>query len=218
MTDNGRGFHRRGSRSFVTFLAEPLLTSLAATTPVDLLGAAGVASGCLWGLFRSRRTILLVQSAGAVSFALHYMLLGSAAGAAACFVGMVQSLAALRLSGRPLAAAFGLTGLAAAAAACLTWNGIPSLCAALGTSFACAGRLQRNPQRMRLLFFACSSAWVGHNALTGSVFGLTSDALTLTGLGLGLWRHRARRRAVPAVQPVAPPPAPANDRSVRRAA
>jgi hypothetical protein len=201
----------------VTFLSHPLLASLGAFSPVDLLGAVGVACGCAWGLFRTRRTILMLQSAGAVSFALHYVLLGSPAGAAACFVGMAQSLAALRLSGRPLAAAFGATGLAAAVAACLTWNGVPSLCAALGTSFACAGRLQRDPQRMRLLFLACSSAWVGHNALMGSAFGLTSDALTLAGLGIGLWRHRGPRRAAPAVRPVAPPE-PANDRGVRHAA
>jgi hypothetical protein len=201
----------------VTFLSYPLSAALGALTPAEMLGAVGVACGCLWGLFRSRRTILLIQCAGALSFALHYVLLGSATGAAACIVGVLQSLAALRLEGRPLAAAFGLTGIAAAVSVWLTWSGVPSLCAALGTGFACAGRLQREPQRMRLLFLACSSVWVGHNALMGSAFGLTSDALTLTGLGIGLWRHRAARRAAPTAPP-ALPPVPANDRSLRRAA
>jgi hypothetical protein len=199
----------------VTFLSYPLSAPLGALTPVEFLGAAGVACGCLWGLFRSRRTLLSIQCAGALSFALHYMLLGSATGAAACIVGVLQSLAALRLSGRPLAAAFGLTGIFAAISVCLTWSGVPSLCAAIGTCFACAGRLQREPQRMRLLFLACSSFWVGHNALMGSVFGLASDALTLTGLGIGLWRHRG---AGGAAKPPALPPVPANDRGLRRAA
>jgi Bacterial inner membrane protein len=201
----------------VTFIAEPLAAWLGALPAAQLLGAVGIGCGCIWSLFRSRRTILLIQSVGALSFALHFALLGSAAGAAACVVGMLQSLAALRFAGRPLAAAFGLTGAAAAAAVWFTWSGAPSLCAAIGTGFASAGRLQRDAQRMRLLFLACSCFWVGHNALVGSALALTSDALTLTGLGLGLWRHRAPRGVTPPLPPAALP-VPANDRTVRRAA
>jgi len=71
-----------------------------------------------------------------------------------------------------------------------------------------AGRLQLREQRMRLAFFGCSLAWLGHNLLMRSTFGLASDVLTLSGIAVGLWRYRRGEETASAG---ASPPRSAND-------
>ena len=183
----------------------------AAVDPVNLLGALGVACGALWALLTGRAAILACQATGAVAFASHYYLLGSTTGAALCLVAVVQSVASASLGRRPglLGAIFAVSALAVLVAAWQSWAGAASAFAATGSACATLGRLQRREQRMRLAFLGCSLAWVGHNLLMRSGFGLVCDALTLAGIGLGLWRHR--RRPVAAALPSAPPE-PANDR------
>jgi hypothetical protein len=75
-----------------------------------------------------------------------------------------------------------------------------------------AGRLQLREQRMRLAFFGCSLAWLGHNLLMRSTFGLASDVLTLSGIAVGLWRYRRGT----ATETEAWPPTSANDNARHR--
>jgi hypothetical protein len=189
-------------------LVAPLLGAL--VRPESLFGAAGVALGCSWALFSRRSAILLCQSGGALAFAIYLMMIGSATGSLLCLVSLVQSLAAALLDQRfrTLAVVYVLTSLGVVATTWLTWSGIASGFAALGFAFATAGRLQRDPQAMRAVFFGSSVAWLGHNLLMASAFGLVSDALTLSSLALGLWRHRN----APAVGELHRLPEPANDR------
>jgi hypothetical protein len=178
--------------------------------PENLFGAAGVALGCSWALFSRRSVILAFQAGGALAFAVYMMMIGSPTGSLLCLVSLVQSLAAALLDqrSRPLGLVYLLTSLVVVAATWLTWSGVASGFAALGGAFATAGRLQREPQAMRLVFLGCSAAWLGHNLLMLSPFGLVSDALTLSGLALGLWRHRG----APAIDAVRGVPEPENDR------
>jgi hypothetical protein len=57
---------------------------------------------------------------------------------------------------------------------------------------AALGRWQREAQRMRLVFLCSSANWVVHNTLVGTPFGLTSDALSLSTILIGLYRNRRR--------------------------
>jgi len=158
-----------------------------------LLGIAGVLVGGLWALFDDRRKILALQALGAGCFAAHFALIGAGTATVTCAVAGAQSLCAARLSGRALAVAYGSSVVLCAGAAVKTWQGLPSFLAAAGASLATVGRLQSDPQRMRWFFLACSLAWVGHNLLTGSVFGLVSDALSLAMLAVGLLRYGTAR-------------------------
>jgi hypothetical protein len=163
-------------------------------TPANLCGAVGVTLGCAWPFLGSRYAILLCQSVGAAAFGLHFLLLGSGTGAVMCAVSLVQALAATwRVRRAVLVAIFALTGAVAALSTWATWHGLPSVFAAVGLLFATFGRLLRDGQHMRCAFVGCSAAWVGHNLLMGSMFGLTCDALTLTSLAVGLRKHRRRR-------------------------
>ena len=192
----------------------PLLGTLA--RPESLFGAAGVALGCSWAMFSRRSAILACQSGGALAFAVYLMMIGSETGSLLCLVSLVQSLAAALLDQRvrTLGVVYVVTSLVVVAATWLTWSGLASGFAALGFAFATAGRLQRDPQAMRAVFFGSSTAWLGHNLLMLSAFGLVSDTLTLSSLALGLWRHRASR-PVGALHRL---PEPANDRVALRQA
>ena len=177
-------------------------------TPLNLLGAAGVAIGCTWPLFKTRTTILTVQAAGSLCFALHYVLLGSLTGAAMCTVSITQGMASARLHSRLLLTlVYAVTASFVLVATWSTWHGWPSLFAALGSTCGMAGRLQRDPLRMRLAFLCGTFAWMGHNVLMQSAFGLTADLLSLSASCIGLWRC-FQSAAVPggnaAARPISP--------------
>lgn len=166
-----------------------------AVASFEPFGALGLLCGLAAGLMPRRGLILAVSAACSAFFCAHYLRLGSPTGTAMCLISVAQSLAAARLrpgAARPgwLLAFFGATSLLAAWLTVATWTGWPSACAGAGAFLAMAARLHTNAQALRLLLLACTFCWAGHNALVGSVFGLTCDALTVVSLTLGLWRYR----------------------------
>jgi Bacterial inner membrane protein len=170
-----------------------LLGSVPAMDPAALAGALAVAVGCTWPLYRNRTLILSLQLAGSLLFAVHFLLLGASTAAAMCGAGIIQGASAIlarrrfvRLSFFGASIAFGLATTIA------TWSGIPSLCAQTGQLLSATGRLQRSPQTIRWCFLASEMFWTSHNLMVGSHWGLTSDTLAFTVLGIGLWRGRAR--------------------------
>ena len=189
--------------SVLAFLQPIFAVVEPAATPVNVMGAAGVSLGASWALLRHRPTVFLCQALGSACFGIHYVLLGSATGAVMCAISMLQSLMARGgPSGgwrtRVQMASLGVILIATY----VTWLGLPSLAAALGSSFATIGRLQRDLQRMRLFFLACSLLWAVHNLLVGSRFGNASDIMTISGIAIGLYVHRWRATAPsPAIAP-----------------
>ena len=163
----------------------------ASMSPTDIMGAAGVALGSTWALFRQRRTILTCQALGSIAFCIHYILLGSGTAAISCTMTVVQSIAGCSGRRPPWLGPLYVGSYAVVlGGAVLTWHGLPSVFVCTAAFFAALGRWQTNPQRMRLVFLFCSANWVMHNSLVGSVFGLTSDTIALTTITYGLWRNR----------------------------
>ncbi len=171
--------------------------------PANLVGIVALATTCTWPLLGQRKLILKVQVAGALLFALHYLLLGAPSAAAMCALGAVQGVALVLLPrrGQRIAVVAATTVIAMAATATM-WIGIASLFSQVGQVAGAVGRLQMNTQRLRLCFLLSVVFWATHNLLVGSVFGLFADGLSATGLLLGLWRNR-----VPARTAVGPLPA-----------
>lgn len=179
-------------------------------TPVNCAGIAGICLGASWALFSRRSSVLACQATGAFAFALHFFLLGSPAGAVMCAAGGAQSVAArLRLSRTALLSFYGVTLALSAAIALAAGRGAATPCALLGLACATIGRVQRDIQRMRLIFLAGTAAWTAHNILIGSRLGNVSDALTALGLLVGLWLHGGRQKTRRGEQRCClPPPAP----------
>lgn len=172
----------------------------AAGSHFDIFGSLGLCLGFAAGTMPRRNLILLTAAAGSACFAMHFLRLGAYTGAAMCTLSLLQSLvSAFCLGSRKrsgfVAPVFALSSLAAASLTLASWNGWPSGCAAIGLFFSTCGRLQNDPQRMRLLFVGSSSFWAGHNCLIGSPFALTCDLLTISGLIIALWRAGSTRPA-----------------------
>jgi hypothetical protein len=181
----------------MTLSATLLLHPFAVLAPATCAGALAVLVNCSWPLQRDRRVILVLQSAGALLFGLHYLLLGAPTAAAMNAAGMIQGVSAVLLANRRLrAGVFAATIVAGLATTIATFAGITSVLAQSGALLSAAGRLQRAPQAIRWCFLASEAFWVSHNLLVGSAWGLTSDTLAVTTLLIGLWRGRDRAPAV----------------------
>lgn len=181
----------------------PPLSSL--LTPANIVGAIALSASFTWPLLRRRNAILGVQICGSLLFALHYYLLGSPTAAAMCGFGIVQSLAVIVLARRwQRIGAVGLTVAVSVGVTALTWMGLPSLFSQLGQMGGAVARLQPDVRRLKLFFLVSALFWTAHNITVGSVFGLMSDTMALSGLTIGLWRMRkaapanARRALEPA--------------------
>jgi hypothetical protein len=167
----------------------PALSGLA--EPANLAGLLALGSSLTWPLLRNRRVILGVQVVGSLLFAVHYLLLGAPTAAAMCATGALQGLAlVLLVDRRKRIGVVGVTLAASAMVTALTWMGVPSLLSLAGQVMSGLGRLQVNTQRLRQCFLISVLFWTSHNLMVGSVFGLASDALSITSLILGLWRNR----------------------------
>ncbi|CAH2600289.1 YgjV family protein [Rhodovastum atsumiense] len=187
------------------FLSDILPAILAGITPAAVAGALGVTANCLWPLLRTRKRILAVQVLSSCLFALHYGLLGAPTAAAMCATGATQGLA-VSLLRKPL-----LRNLAVAATivfslvvTALTWSGLPSVLALGGLLMAACGRLQRDPQHLRLAFLGSEAFWTNHNLVVGSVWGLTADTMAVSMILIGLWRGMRERRRTALPAPVIP--------------
>ena len=191
-----------GGPALMTDPFAAVLAAGAALSPAAVAGALGVAANGVWPLLRSRRQILAVQVLASILFGLHYTLLGARTGAAMCVAAASQALAASTLSrGWRRNAVFGVTVAAGLAVSVATWSGLTSALALTALAWATIGRLQRRPQAIRLSFLGSEAFWVSHNVLVGSSWGLTSDAMVVTTLLVGLWRGRERLATGEALPP-----------------
>ncbi len=189
----------------MTELLDAILAARMTLSPAAVAGALGVAANCVWPLLESRRQILAVQVLSAAMFGLHYLFLGAPTAAAMCASGGVQALAAATLRRNwARGAAFGATIAAGVAIAAATWSGVASALALSGQSMSAFGRLQSREQAIRLAFLGSEVFWTAHNTLVGSAWGLTSDAMSVTMLLVGLWRGGWGKQARPGALPLDP--------------
>lgn len=185
----------------MTFSASLLLHPFAGLAPATVAGALAVAVNCAWPLQKNLRVILALQTASALLFGLHYMLLGAPTAAAMNAAGVIQAVGAATIANRRLRlSVFGATIVAALATTVATFAGVTSVLAQSGALLSALGRLQRGTQAIRWCFLASEVFWVSHNLLVGSRWGLTSDALAVTTLTVGLWRGGARVQVAQALR------------------
>lgn len=193
----------------MAFPIHPLLflhDLLPALSLVTASGLAGLAFGTLSTLLRDRRAILTAQAAASSLFAIHFLCLGAYTGTLMCALGLVQMAAsAPRRRSWRLNALFAATVPAALAVAAATWQGPMSGLSAAGFLLATFGRWQTDVARMRLFFITATLVGAGHNTLAGSLFGLGSDAMGLSGHAWSLWRARAARRGAVTASIATPP-------------
>lgn len=145
------------------------------------LGLAGAALNILWPLLRGRGGMLLGQSGVSICFGLHFLLTGASTACVMNVLALLQALIAIPLGERP---GFRIAYLGTlpfiAGGLWYSWDGLPSLFAALGFALISLGRYQLSPVRFRLLMLLAVLPWIGHNVSVGSIPGLISDACALS--------------------------------------
>jgi hypothetical protein len=158
----------------------------------EILGALAIASGLVWPVVRGRRLLLGIQAASSLLWASHYAAIGPEAytGAIMCALVVIQALTASYRPARWAGVVFWLTIPVMLAFVVATWAGPQSAGAAFGLFVSALGRWETNPIRMRLLFILCIAGWASHNLIVGSLFALTSDALTVLTNSIGIYRER----------------------------
>lgn len=179
-----------GISDLMSLSAADLLNHL---TLANVLGVIGFGLIAAWPLFRNRRPMLGGQAACAVSYSIHYALIGASTGAAMMLLSIVQIVVAWRDDRRWWE--WGIYASTLPAMAWFmwsTWSGVISVGAAAGLAFSSVGRWQRSPAALRWLFLASGLSWVVHDVMAGSLYGLCGDALGIATLILGAWRDAGR--------------------------
>lgn len=143
-----------------------------------LMGVLGVLFSVIWGLFRSRTTMLLVQLASTLFFVAHWGLQGAGTATIVTAISAAQMAAAIPLGSRP---SFRYVYLATvpviAVSMALTWNGVPSIFAAAGAAILSIARYQVDVKRFRFLMLWVTPFWFTHNFIVGSYPAMASDLL-----------------------------------------
>ncbi|MGD2132676.1 MAG: YgjV family protein [Maricaulaceae bacterium] len=133
----------------------------------NLVGLAGFIVLAIAPLTATRARFLALDVAGLVPVAIHYVLLGSPAGAAFCVLYIVMDLIGFFTAGGPRARTlYWLVYPAAAVILALGWSGWGDLLATAGTMLAAAARQQTHLPRLKLLVFASALGWGAFGALT----------------------------------------------------
>jgi len=172
-------------------------------------GAAGaglVAMLCLaaWPLFRTRSKMLTTYIGNNLGFGVHYALLGQWTAVAMNGLMVVQSVVAIWLVRWPRLRWVYFTLMPVLAATSLvTWQGLPSLLAAVATTLSTIGRMQSNDIVLRVLLLSSIPFWTAHDLVIGSLPGLIADVLSLgTGATMLLRSPAVRASMMSAIQQV----------------
>jgi len=171
-----------------------MLAILLANPAANLIGVVAVVLATTWPLYKTKQNILWAQGALHVAFALHFFLLGAYTASVMNGLGFSQAIAAVPLGKRPaFKIIYLLTLPLIAIGAYLTWQGMPSIFAALALALFSIGRYLSNTLMMRFLMLLGILSWTVHDILVMSVPALAADALSL---GTSLWMLRGEFRAL----------------------
>lgn len=150
--------------------------SLAPDVPALLTGVAAALCLTASPIFRTRRTILLVQLAAGLFFAAHYFCLGIVVAGAVNILGAVQTGAAL-FSGsgaRMNRLGHALIGLMAVVGLCF-WQGPISLLSVAAVTLIALARMQHDELQLRILLLTGGCFWIAHDLAAEAWIALAAD-------------------------------------------
>lgn len=166
----------------------------AVDNPLSLASALfGAVCLATWPLFRTRLAMLWVQLGIGIGFGLHYALLGATTAAMANVLGSVQIAVSILVGTSPRLRWTGYLFIPVMLFLPLvTWDGVTSLFAAIGTVVLAVGRMQSQEQKLRLLVLAGTLFWLVHDVLLFSPIAVV-DALSFAS-GLYCYLREELRR------------------------
>lgn len=165
---------------------------LLAHPTANLIGIVCVALGATWPLYKTRHAVLWAQAAVHVAFSAHFFFLGVHTASLMNALGLGQALAAIPLGKRPgFKIIYLFTLPLIATGAYMTWQGLPSVFAALGLALFSLARYQTNTMAMRTLMLLGIMGWSVHDIMVLSIPGMATDTLSFL---TSIWMIRFEKR------------------------
>jgi hypothetical protein len=162
----------------------------------QLVGIAGICLLFATFQFNNRRTILRIQIASGLVWAVHYLLLGALTGALMNGLLSGRNYFFEKYRGKRIILWISLAVLLSAGL--LSWKDWSSILPILGSSIGTIAMWQKKPTHIRLLMLAVPPLWFVYNAINGSFPGMLGDTVTFTSVLVGIYRFDIRRQPEPA--------------------
>ena len=162
----------------------------------QVVGFVGMAMLALAYLQKKRESILAFNIASAVSWTLHFILLGALTGAAMNAVSILRAgvfFAAAKKRNRQPIIFIGVL-LIFVAMALLTWQGWVSVLPLVAMTLSTVAMWQKNPQHMRAIIFMSTPFWIIYNVINHSIAGVITEVLLAVSAVVGLYLYRQKPR------------------------
>lgn len=136
------------------------------------------------------KQILKFQTFAALTFMVHFFMLGALTGAVMNILGATRNIifyhrdkawANKKLWLYLFVCLFAISGV-------LTWNNVYSILPVFGMMIATVGLWVKNPKLTRLFIFPSSPCWLIYNVISGSVAGVLTESFVLTSLTIAFIR------------------------------
>ena len=158
------------------------------------VGFVGMAMLAMAYLQRKRESILAFNIASAVSWTLHFILLGALTGAAmnaasilragAFFVAAKKHSHSRVVFMAVMALFFGM--------AVLTWQGWVSALPLVAMTLSTVAMWQKSPQHMRAIIIVSTPFWIAYNIINASIAGVVTEVLLAISAAVGLYVYRRK--------------------------
>lgn len=144
---------------------------------------------------RTQKKLITVQSIATAAFALHYLMLGTLAGAVSNIICIFRNIAYCNKDKRIFSGKYVPYVFAALVATfgALAWQGPESLFIIVGIMINTVAMATDNPQHFRMSILLTSTMVLTYNILVISLGGILNECIAIISSVIGLIRYRSRR-------------------------
>lgn len=162
----------------------------------QLIGFIGMAMLALAYIQKKRQTILAFNIASAISWTIHFLILGATTGAAmnAMSIGRAAAFYAVAKTKRRKNDVFIIVVGAFLIVAAITWQGYISVLPLVAMLLSTTALWQKDPQRIRAIVIASTPFWIVYNVITGSIAGVATEVMVAVSAAAGLYAYRRKKR------------------------
>lgn len=158
------------------------------------IGLAALLIGTSVFQVNNRKTMLILGMSASLLWSVHYVLLAAPTGVAMNILGAGRGYIYYKIQPTKqnrwiLWALLAVTMVATA----LTWQGMISLLALVGSSGNVIAYWQKKPKYIRRLALVSSPSWLTYNAISGSYPGVIAEILSITSNLIGQYRFDFRQ-------------------------
>lgn len=161
----------------------------------QILGGIAVVLGFINYQVKSREQVLIVHTATAICFTLHYFLIGALAGAAMNFVGIIRNLVFYFVGKKgkvPKGWAI-LFAIILPAMGIIGWEAWYSILAVLGLAINSYSMSFSNPNNIRKSILVSSPLVLAYDAFAFSIGGMIYESIVIVSSIIGLIRFKNKK-------------------------